>query len=143
MRQLQTNSVETPLEVRLFGRSAFDLRQEHDIHTLRRLTGQGRNIFHAIPEITRVRDDWDDESFLVQLHIDPDRASLDCMTNQDVAMSSFVRHQRSVSGHLSHVIVLFDFIEERHEAGEPFIESLLDAGMARLHPVLMMVGARC
>jgi multidrug efflux pump len=33
---------------------------------------------------------------------------------------------------VSHVIVLFDFIEERHEAGEPFIESLLDAGIARL-----------
>ena len=49
---------------------------------------QGRDIFHAIPEITRVRDDWDDESFLLQLHIDPDRANLAGVTNQDVAMSS-------------------------------------------------------
>jgi multidrug efflux pump subunit AcrB len=37
--------------------------------------------------------------------------------------------------------VLFDFIEERHEAGEPLIESLLDAGIARLRPVLITVGA--
>ena len=42
---------------------------------------------------------------------------------------------------VSHVIVLFDFIEERHEAGEPLIESLLDAGIARLRPVLITVGA--
>jgi multidrug efflux pump subunit AcrB len=42
---------------------------------------------------------------------------------------------------VSHVIVLFDFIEERHEAGEPLIESLLDAGIARLRPVMITVGA--
>jgi hypothetical protein len=57
--------VETPLEVRLFGRSDLDLRREDDIRTLRRLAGQVRDIFRAIPEITRVRDDWDDESFMV------------------------------------------------------------------------------
>ena len=39
------------------------------------------------------------------------------------------------------MIVLFDFIEERHEEGEPLIESLLDAGIARLRPVLITVGA--
>src|SRR5207253_958810 len=42
---------------------------------------------------------------------------------------------------VSHVIVLFDFIEEMHEEGEPLIESLLDAGIARLRPVLITVGA--
>jgi multidrug efflux pump subunit AcrB len=42
---------------------------------------------------------------------------------------------------VSHVIVLFDFIEERHAAGEPFIESLLDAGIARLRPVMLTVDA--
>jgi hypothetical protein len=31
---------------------------------------------------------------------------------------------------VSHVIVLFDFIEEMHEKGEPLIDSLLDAGSA-------------
>src|SRR5262249_10719900 len=36
---------------------------------------------------------------------------------------------------VSHVIVLFDFIEEAHERGESLIESLLDAGIVRLRPV--------
>ena len=42
---------------------------------------------------------------------------------------------------VSHVIVLFDFIEEAHKRGEPLIESLLDAGIVRLRPVLITVGA--
>jgi multidrug efflux pump subunit AcrB len=42
---------------------------------------------------------------------------------------------------VSHVIVLFDFIEERHEAGEPLREALLDAGILRLRPVLITVAA--
>jgi multidrug efflux pump subunit AcrB len=42
---------------------------------------------------------------------------------------------------VSHVIVLFDFIEEMHAKGEPFEESLLDAGIIRLRPVLITVGA--
>ena len=42
---------------------------------------------------------------------------------------------------VSHIIVLFDFIEERHEAGEPLMEALLDAGIMRLRPVLITVAA--
>jgi multidrug efflux pump subunit AcrB len=42
---------------------------------------------------------------------------------------------------VSHIIVLFDFIEERHEQGEPLIEALLDAGIMRLRPVLITVAA--
>jgi multidrug efflux pump subunit AcrB len=42
---------------------------------------------------------------------------------------------------VSHVIVLFDFIEERHEEGAPFREAVLDAGILRLRPVLITVGA--
>jgi multidrug efflux pump subunit AcrB len=42
---------------------------------------------------------------------------------------------------VSHVIVLFDFIEERHRLGEPLREALLDAGIIRLRPVLITVGA--
>src|SRR5206468_2986515 len=42
---------------------------------------------------------------------------------------------------VSHVIVLFDFIEERHAEGEPLREALLDAGIIRLRPVLITVGA--
>jgi multidrug efflux pump subunit AcrB len=42
---------------------------------------------------------------------------------------------------VSHVIVLFDFIEEAHGRGESLEESLLDAGIMRLRPVLITVGA--
>ncbi len=42
---------------------------------------------------------------------------------------------------VSHIIVLFDFIEERHEQGEPLEEALLDAGIMRLRPVLITVAA--
>jgi multidrug efflux pump subunit AcrB len=42
---------------------------------------------------------------------------------------------------VSHVIVLFDFIEDRHGRGSPLHEALLDAGIVRLRPVLVTVGA--
>src|SRR5262249_22046794 len=42
---------------------------------------------------------------------------------------------------VSHIIVLFDFIEEKHAEGEPLRQALLDAGVMRLRPVLITVGA--
>ncbi|HET9512798.1 MAG TPA: efflux RND transporter permease subunit, partial [Gemmatimonadales bacterium] len=42
---------------------------------------------------------------------------------------------------VSHVIVLFDFIEEAREKGESLEHALLDAGILRLRPVLITVGA--
>jgi multidrug efflux pump subunit AcrB len=42
---------------------------------------------------------------------------------------------------VSHVIVLFDFIEEMHEKGEPLEDALIDAGIVRLRPVIITVGA--
>jgi multidrug efflux pump subunit AcrB len=42
---------------------------------------------------------------------------------------------------VSHVIVLFDFIEEAREKGESLEEALLVAGILRLRPVLITVGA--
>ncbi|NLO91734.1 MAG: efflux RND transporter permease subunit [Elusimicrobia bacterium] len=42
---------------------------------------------------------------------------------------------------ISHIIVLFDFIELMQEKGEPFESAVLDAGVVRLRPVLITVGA--
>ncbi len=42
---------------------------------------------------------------------------------------------------VSHVIVLFDFIEDNREHGQPLVDSLLDAGIVRLRPVMITVGA--
>jgi multidrug efflux pump subunit AcrB len=42
---------------------------------------------------------------------------------------------------VSHIIVLFDFIEEKHSEGAPLIDALLEAGIMRLRPVLITVAA--
>jgi multidrug efflux pump subunit AcrB len=42
---------------------------------------------------------------------------------------------------VSHVIVLFDFIEEQHEHGARLREALIEAGIRRLRPVLITVAA--
>jgi len=42
---------------------------------------------------------------------------------------------------VSHIIVLFDFIEEMHAHGKPLVEALLDAGIVRLRPVMITVAA--
>jgi multidrug efflux pump subunit AcrB len=54
---------------------------------------------------------------------------------------AFLGIARLVGVIVSHIIVLFDFIEERHEAGEPLKEALLDAGIMRLRPVRITVAA--
>jgi multidrug efflux pump subunit AcrB len=40
---------------------------------------------------------------------------------------------------VSHIIVLFDFIEEKHAEGEPLKMAVLDAGIMRLRPVMITV----
>ncbi|HWC19636.1 MAG TPA: efflux RND transporter permease subunit [Terriglobales bacterium] len=42
---------------------------------------------------------------------------------------------------VSHVIVLFDFIEEMHHKGEPLEQALPDAGIQRIRPVMITVMA--
>jgi multidrug efflux pump subunit AcrB len=42
---------------------------------------------------------------------------------------------------VSHVIVLFDFIEDQHELGAPLRDALIEAGIRRIRPVLITVGA--
>jgi multidrug efflux pump subunit AcrB len=88
VRQLQTNPVDMPLEIRLFGRADIGSRQGEELRILRQLAEQVKDIFRAIPAAARIRDDWDEEGFVVRLQIDPDRANMAGVTNQDVAMSS-------------------------------------------------------
>ena len=42
---------------------------------------------------------------------------------------------------VSHIIVLFDFIETAHKRGDELETALLDAGVQRLRPILITVGA--
>jgi multidrug efflux pump subunit AcrB len=40
---------------------------------------------------------------------------------------------------ISHVIVLFEYIEEAHQRGEPLRRAVIDAALVRLRPVLVTV----
>jgi multidrug efflux pump subunit AcrB len=42
---------------------------------------------------------------------------------------------------VSHIIVKFDFIEERHALGEPLEEACLDSGILRMRAIMITVGA--
>jgi multidrug efflux pump subunit AcrB len=42
---------------------------------------------------------------------------------------------------VSHVIVLFDFIEERHEQGATLRDALIESGILRMRPVMITVFA--
>ena len=42
---------------------------------------------------------------------------------------------------VSHIIVLFEFIEERREEGEELELALIDAGILRLRPMMITVAA--
>lgn len=89
VRQLQLNPVPHPVEVHISGRAEISPQQEQEqIRTLRALAEQVKDIFRSIPEAARFRDDWGEESFVVKLQVDPDRANLAGVTNLDVANSS-------------------------------------------------------
>jgi multidrug efflux pump subunit AcrB len=62
-------------------------------------------------------------------------------TGQPFGFMAFLGVASLIGVIVSHIIVLFDFIEERHEAGAPLTEALLDAGIMRLRPVLITVAA--
>lgn len=91
VRQLQTNPVPYPIEIRLAAKSAIQSEgpeSEQEIRTLRQLTAELIAIFRNAPNAVRARDDWGPESIRLQLDIDSDRAFLAGVTNQDIAASS-------------------------------------------------------
>jgi multidrug efflux pump subunit AcrB len=80
VRQLESGkAVGLPVAIRISG---------DDAPTLRAKAEQVMDIFRAIPQAARPRDDWGDESFTVKLQTDPDRANLTGITNLDVAAAS-------------------------------------------------------
>lgn len=88
-RQLQTNPVEYPVELRITGLADFNpLEEDKDIRTLRSIASQAAAILRTTPGSARVRDDWGQDGYEISLTVDPDRANLAGVTNQDVAQSS-------------------------------------------------------
>jgi multidrug efflux pump subunit AcrB len=89
VKELQTNPVQYPVEVLISGRADVSPeRNAEEIRTLRALSREVKKIFEAAPGAKRVRDDWGEESFVVKLQVDPDRANLSGVTNLDVAAAS-------------------------------------------------------
>jgi len=78
-RQLETAAVGIPVAIRISGNDANVLRAEAE---------KLKAIFRSIPTAARVRDDWGDESMVLRLDIDSDRANFAGITNYDVAASS-------------------------------------------------------
>src|SRR5712672_3151128 len=89
VRQLQTNPVETPVEILISGQADTDPRTEsQDIQTLRGIALQATNVLQQSPGIAVMRDDWSPDSPQVKIQIDPDRANVVGITNADVANST-------------------------------------------------------
>src|SRR6266446_3527906 len=89
VRQLQTNPVETPVEVLITGQADTDPRTESDdIRSLRTIASQAMDIVRQSPGIAVLRDDWSPDSPQMKIEIDPDRANLVGITNADVATST-------------------------------------------------------
>ena len=89
VRQLQTNPVDYPVEYRVTGLvDTNPLEEAKDIRTLRMIASKAEDILRAIPVASRVYNDWGGDSFSVNLQVDPDRANIAGVTNQDVASSS-------------------------------------------------------
>jgi len=89
VRQLQFAAIDFPLDILIAHNADVSAAQSaEDIRTLRRLAGELEDIFRSLPNTAGVRNDWDSESSGVKLKIDPDRANLAGITNQDVASST-------------------------------------------------------
>ncbi|MBV8807391.1 MAG: efflux RND transporter permease subunit [Acidobacteriaceae bacterium] len=80
VRQLETGAaVGLPVQIRVSGENIAALRATAD---------RVKNILARIPKATRIRDDWGEDRFALQLKVDPDRANLAGITNLDVAHAS-------------------------------------------------------
>ena len=89
VRQLQTNPVETPVEVLISGQADTDPRTEgEDIRSLRAIASQAMDIVRQSPGIAVLRDDWGPDSTQLKIEIEPDRANLVGITNADVGKST-------------------------------------------------------
>jgi multidrug efflux pump subunit AcrB len=89
VRQLQTNPVETPVEILISGQADTDAKDEAaDIETLRGIATQAMDVLQKSPGIAVMRDDWSPDSPQVKIQIDPDRANVVGISNADVANST-------------------------------------------------------
>jgi multidrug efflux pump subunit AcrB len=95
VRQLQTNPVDYPVEIRVSTRSDVSPQQEAtDILGLREVASRVEDILRANPHASNVHTDWQDVQPMVALDVNADRANLAGLTNYDIAQSA----QAAISG---------------------------------------------
>ena len=89
VRQLQTNPVDYPVEIRVTGQADISaLDEAQDIaDAAPRSHRKSATSFARVPKSARVRNEWGKEGFQVTLKVDPDRANIAGVTNLDVAQS--------------------------------------------------------
>jgi multidrug efflux pump subunit AcrB len=81
VEQLETGPpIGIPVQVRLYGA---------EMPTLRRLAAAVKREMVMIHGTANIHDDWDPEIMQVSLNVDPDRASITGITNQDLAMTMY------------------------------------------------------
>jgi multidrug efflux pump subunit AcrB len=89
VQELQTNGAKNPIEIFVSGRAESTLSGEtEDIATLRKLANNVEGILRTVPDARRVRNDWFGQTMVARLEIDPDRANLAGISNEDVAAST-------------------------------------------------------
>ena len=89
VQELQTNGSKYPIEIFVSGRAESTTGAEtEDIATLRKLSNSLEGILRAVPDARRVRNDWMEQTMVARLEIDPDRANLAGISNEDVAAST-------------------------------------------------------
>ncbi|HEY1579101.1 MAG TPA: efflux RND transporter permease subunit [Terracidiphilus sp.] len=88
-RQLLTNPIDYPIEIRVSSTADLSAAQEaDDIRQLRAISSKVEDILRASPLSERTRNEWGEENAQIALTVDPDRANLAGVTNMDVANSS-------------------------------------------------------
>lgn len=88
-RQLLTNPIDYPIEIRISSTADVSAQQEDDDNrTLRGLATKVEDIFRAIPLADRTRSEWGEPNVQIALTVDQDRANLAGISNIDVANSS-------------------------------------------------------
>ena len=88
VQQLQTNPVQYPVAIRIMAPAATAGDEAANARVLRGISMQVRDILRRSRYAARIRDDWGEEVLVTRLDVDPDRANLAGLTNQDVAASS-------------------------------------------------------
>jgi len=77
VRQLQTNPVETPVEILISGQADTDPRTEiQDVQNASELSVTGNECCSTGARNWSAEDDWGPDSPQVKIEIDPDRANL-------------------------------------------------------------------